>query len=81
MKYTIITVLFSSSTEPREEDFLHRSIVPTDHFQRSLPRLPIPKLEDTCQRYLASQRPLLTKDEYKVTEKLVEDFKVGPGFG
>ncbi len=60
---------------------LHRSILPTDHFQYSLPRLPIPKLEDTCQRYLASQRPLLNDEEYKATEKLVQEFKVGKGQG
>ncbi|CAK9831213.1 Carnitine O-palmitoyltransferase 2, mitochondrial [Anthophora retusa] len=36
----------------REEEYqyLERSKTPTMHFQQSLPRLPIPKLEDTCRR-------------------------------
>uniref|UniRef100_A0A452IUI2 Uncharacterized protein n=1 Tax=Gopherus agassizii TaxID=38772 RepID=A0A452IUI2_9SAUR len=36
--------------------YLHRSIVPTMHFQKSLPRLPIPRLEDTVRRYLNAQK-------------------------
>ncbi|CAK8671477.1 unnamed protein product [Clavelina lepadiformis] len=44
------------STESSEH--LHRSILPTLHFQDCLPRLPIPKLEDTAQRYLRSLRAL-----------------------
>ena len=62
-------------------DILHHSRVPTDHFQKSLPRLPIPDLEKTAQRYLAAQTPLLTAEELANTTKLVEDFKNGPGKG
>ncbi|CAF96029.1 unnamed protein product, partial [Tetraodon nigroviridis] len=36
--------------------YLQRSLVPTMHYQKSLPRLPIPKLEDTMKRFLAAQR-------------------------
>ncbi len=44
------------------------------HFQPSLPRLPIPALPDTCQRYLAAQRPILSDSEYANTEAIVTDF-------
>uniref|UniRef100_A0A3P8ULQ6 Carnitine O-palmitoyltransferase 2, mitochondrial n=1 Tax=Cynoglossus semilaevis TaxID=244447 RepID=A0A3P8ULQ6_CYNSE len=46
-------------------EYLHRSVVPTMHFQKSLPRLPVPKLEVTMMRYLAAQRPLLDDEQYR----------------
>ncbi|KAL1022742.1 hypothetical protein UPYG_G00031740 [Umbra pygmaea] len=49
------------------------------HYQKSLPRLPIPKLEDTIRRYLAAQRPLLNEDQFRTTEKLAHDFENGLG--
>ncbi|XP_043941382.1 carnitine O-palmitoyltransferase 2, mitochondrial isoform X1 [Protopterus annectens] len=60
-----------------ENDYLHKSIVPTMHYQKSLPRLPIPKLEDTIRRYLAAQRPLLDDDQYRKTEQLAQSFEKG----
>ncbi|KAJ0065400.1 hypothetical protein NL108_009534 [Boleophthalmus pectinirostris] len=63
----------------QHSDYLHRSIVPSMHYQKSLPRLPIPKLEDTIRRYLAAQRPLLDDDQFRNTEKIAEDFKNGVG--
>ena len=44
------------------------------HFQPSLPRLPIPKLPDSGQRYLAALRPILLDEEYAKTEKIVHEF-------
>lgn len=55
--------------------YWQRSKIPTMHFQPSLPRLPIPKLEDSCERYLASQRPILSNDAYSKTEKYVHKFR------
>uniref|UniRef100_A0AAV2L0M2 Carnitine O-palmitoyltransferase 2, mitochondrial n=1 Tax=Knipowitschia caucasica TaxID=637954 RepID=A0AAV2L0M2_KNICA len=49
------------------------------HYQKSLPRLPVPKLEDTMKRYLAAQRPLLDDNQFRNTEKIAEDFKNGVG--
>lgn len=49
------------------------------HFQPSLPRLPIPKLEDTCRRYLNAQKPLLKDDQMQKTQKIVENFLKGDG--
>ena len=53
--------------------------MPTLHFQASLPRLPIPELEKTCERYLAAQRPLLSPQDYANTEVIVSEFKKGEG--
>ncbi|KKZ68392.1 carnitine O-acetyltransferase [[Emmonsia] crescens] len=47
-------------------------------FEDSLPRLPVPALEETGQRYLKSVHPLLTESEFKKTSKAVEDF-IKPG--
>lgn len=60
-------------------DYIQDSIVPTMHFQHSLPRLPIPKLSDTCRRYLKSQEPVLTPEVYAATKKIVQDFEKGEG--
>ncbi|XP_062854480.1 carnitine O-palmitoyltransferase 2, mitochondrial isoform X2 [Trichomycterus rosablanca] len=60
-------------------EYLHRSVVPTMHYQKSLPRLPVPKLEDTIQRYLAAQQPLLNQEQYSKTEKLAQEFQNGTG--
>ncbi|XP_064473345.1 carnitine O-palmitoyltransferase 2, mitochondrial-like [Ornithodoros turicata] len=57
--------------------YLQRSIVPTMHFQKSLPRLPIPELEKTCQRYLAALQPILNADEYERSQKVVDKFRKG----
>ena len=43
-------------------------------FEDSLPRLPVPTVEETSRRYLKSIHPLLTKDEYATTEKAVAAF-------
>ncbi|XP_077423675.1 carnitine O-palmitoyltransferase 1, muscle isoform [Vanacampus margaritifer] len=44
-------------------------------FQASLPRLPVPRVEDTIRRYLESVRPLLDDEGYKQMEILANDFK------
>jgi carnitine O-palmitoyltransferase 2 len=64
-----------------QSDYIHESIVPSDHFQKSLPRLPIPKLELTCERYLKSQAVLQSDKEHTATKKLVDEFLAGEGKG
>ena len=64
--------LFFCSTNT--SDYLQKSKIPTMHFQSSLPRLPIPKLEDTNRRYLEAQKPLLTPDQYEEAKKVMENF-------
>ena len=39
-----------------------------------LPKIPIPALEDTIQRYLASAKPLLSDEEFEVTSSVASDF-------
>ncbi|KAM8930616.1 carnitine O-palmitoyltransferase 2, mitochondrial [Pelodytes ibericus] len=62
-----------------DTEYLQKSIVPTMHFQKSLPRLPIPKLEDSIKRYLNAQRPLLDDDQFRKTEQLARNFQNGVG--
>ncbi|KAF2136832.1 uncharacterized protein K452DRAFT_236842 [Aplosporella prunicola CBS 121167] len=47
-------------------------------FEDSLPRLPVPTLEETAKRYLKSVHPLLNSQEFENTKKAVEEF-VQPG--
>ena len=47
--------------------------------QSSLPKLPIPPLEDTCKRYLLAVTPLLTKQELATTTAAVERFLATDG--
>lgn len=47
-------------------------------FEDSLPRLPVPTLEETAKRYLKSVHPLLSSSEFEITEKAVRDF-IKPG--
>ncbi|KAL4716391.1 hypothetical protein ACJJTC_006753 [Scirpophaga incertulas] len=54
--------------------FMQRSKVPTMHFQKSLPRLPIPELSKTGERYLNALRPILTKDHFIQAEIRTKDF-------
>lgn len=60
--------------------YLQRGQIPMLHFQRSLPRLPVPPLEKTCERYLAAIAPL-TKDadDFKRAESVVQKFQTGVG--
>lgn len=44
-------------------------------FEDSLPRLPVPSLEETAKRYLKSIHPLLTKEEYARSEGAVAEFQ------
>ena len=50
-------------------------------FEDSLPRLPVPSLEDTTRRYLKSLRALLTKEEYAASEKAVSELSKQGGLG
>ncbi|CAG9856114.1 unnamed protein product [Phyllotreta striolata] len=48
-------------------------------YQGSLPRLPLPDVHDTMQRYLRSVRALLDDGQYKRMEKLASEFENGIG--
>jgi carnitine O-acetyltransferase len=47
-------------------------------FQESLPKLPVPTLEETAARYLKTLHPLLSATELETSKKAVEDF-IKPG--
>ncbi|KAK7744838.1 Carnitine O-acetyltransferase mitochondrial [Diatrype stigma] len=51
---------------------------PMLRFQDSLPRLPVPTLEETAARYVKSLHPLLSPAEYAASKKAVEEF-IRPG--
>ncbi|KAL2120849.1 hypothetical protein VTJ04DRAFT_4876 [Mycothermus thermophilus] len=54
---------------------------PMLRFQDSLPKLPVPTLEETAARYLKTLRPLLTPKELENSTKAVQEFIApnGPG--
>lgn len=43
-------------------------------FEDSLPKLPVPTLEETSKRYLKSVHPLLNKAEFAATKRTVDEF-------
>lgn len=47
--------------------------------QEKLPKLPIPDLEVTCQRFLTAADPLQTAREHKDSQRAVEEFLKGEG--
>jgi carnitine O-acetyltransferase len=49
----------------------------TFSLQYTLPRLPVPSLEDSCALYLKSLIPLQTKEEHEKTKAIVKDFLQG----
>ncbi|CAG9129159.1 unnamed protein product [Plutella xylostella] len=59
--------------------YLQRSKVPTMHFQKSLPRLPVPELGKTSERYLNALRPILTSQQYEEAVKRTNDFTSNEG--
>ncbi|KZZ96167.1 carnitine acetyl transferase [Moelleriella libera RCEF 2490] len=50
-------------------------------FQESLPRLPVPTLEETAKRYLKSLHPLLSEAEFAHSKTAVQDFIKAGGVG
>lgn len=59
--------------------YLQQSKVPTNKFQRSLPRLKIPKLDKTCERYLAALDPIFSADpRLPEAKKVLSNFQNGP---
>ncbi|RDD45432.1 Carnitine O-acetyltransferase [Trichoplax sp. H2] len=50
-------------------------------YQDSLPHLPVPKLQDTLQRYLRSVQAIVSDDQYSKTKEIVEEFGKSGGLG
>ena len=53
----------------------------TFEYQNSLPRLPVPNLKETCDKYLKSLVPVLSEEQLKRTKSIVEDFLKPGGEG
>ena len=52
---------------------------PTYYFQPLLPKLPVPDLNTSCDRFLASMRPVLSEEEYRNLFCEVIEFKEKEG--
>lgn len=47
----------------------------------NLPHFPVPKLNDTLQKFLRSVKPLLSTQSYQTTENLIKEFSKSNGLG
>lgn len=77
-KSSILRQLFVTSQQPTRN--LTSTVVSTTNPDQ-LPHLPVPKLEDTLQKYLRSVQPLLTTDSFEKTKNLVNEFCQKNGIG
>lgn len=69
-----------SSLGQRDYQYLQRSTLPLEYFQASLPRLPIPELPQTCNRYLAAVKPICDDvASYERTVRICEEFQKEEG--
>ena len=69
----------STAAGMRGHELLHSSRIPTLHFQNSLPKLPVPALEDSLRRLMLASQPIMSRIEYEELCKLAEDFGAAEG--
>uniref|UniRef100_A0AC34QCC7 Choline/carnitine acyltransferase domain-containing protein n=1 Tax=Panagrolaimus sp. JU765 TaxID=591449 RepID=A0AC34QCC7_9BILA len=77
--YRLSSQVAFSSYQSDEYQFLHKSVIPTYHFQKSLRRLPIPKLEDSARRYLNAVKAVVSENDFKEAESVMKTFLNGEG--
>lgn len=66
---------FSTKIANDDYQYIQKGQIPMLHFQRSLPRLPIPKLEATCSRFLAAVQPIVSDASHQELANMVERFR------
>lgn len=71
--------LFCISSRGLSASSVFKNMEKTFQLQNKLPSLPVPPLEQTCKKYLASVKPHLTSEEYLQTQFLVNEFASGVG--
>ncbi|XP_031636280.1 carnitine O-palmitoyltransferase 2, mitochondrial [Contarinia nasturtii] len=72
----VIREISSDAYKSDDYQYLQKGQIPMLHFQRSLPRLKIPELEKTCNRFLAAVQPLSqNKAAFDNFIKIVEQFR------
>uniref|UniRef100_A0A673ABS8 Carnitine O-palmitoyltransferase 1, muscle isoform n=1 Tax=Sphaeramia orbicularis TaxID=375764 RepID=A0A673ABS8_9TELE len=72
----IILMCFQTDTHLCCKWLIFNRILPLLYsFQASLPRLPVPSVDDTIHRYLESVRPLLDNEKFNQMEILANDFR------
>ncbi|RPA94175.1 hypothetical protein L873DRAFT_1814903 [Choiromyces venosus 120613-1] len=82
------TVAKLSSTVPAQQNMAPPTAYKEDpsagpmlRFQKSLPKLPVPTLQETADRYIKSLKPLLTQHELQRTKAAVAEFIREGGIG
>eukprot|EP00123_Amoebidium_parasiticum_P014942 comp22712_c0_seq1/m.35267 comp22712_c0_seq1/g.35267 ORF comp22712_c0_seq1/g.35267 comp22712_c0_seq1/m.35267 type:complete len:659 (-) comp22712_c0_seq1:615-2591(-) len=68
-----------STALPWDDVYIQKSVIPSFSFQASMPRLPVPTLDETLKRYVDSIEPLCTPEEFALAKNLANEFKDGPG--
>lgn len=69
----------ASKSTDENEIYLHETRIPTYHFQDSLPKLPVPKLEDTLKQYIYFSEPMVSPEAWNATKDIVKEFASNDG--
>ena len=52
-----------------------------DAFQKPLPKVPVPELKETLNKYLQCIKPIVSDEQYACTQKCVDEFGKTGGLG
>lgn len=76
MPIVLRSMATASSSQTDSYQYLQCSKLPTLYFQKSLPRLPIPLVDKSCERFLTAVQPITTPEEFSETQQIVEKFRM-----